>query len=133
MAQYRKLRGAHVRDEKGNKVTYKKGDIIEATEEELRRVDPNLVTWELVVPVAEDDNLPPSEKDAKVEGGKAEKKVLSRSTKKAEKNIVQLKKVELEGGVFDVVNVVTNKAINDEPVTEEEADRLILDATEPKK
>jgi hypothetical protein len=53
MARFRKLTGVHCRVEDGKKVAYKPGDVIEATEAELRNVDENLVTWEKV-----DDDTP---------------------------------------------------------------------------
>jgi len=45
MARFEKLSGGHTRRENGVLVKYRKGDVIEATAEELRRVDPELKTW----------------------------------------------------------------------------------------
>jgi hypothetical protein len=46
--KFRKLTGVHSRVEAGKKVVYRPGDVIEASEEEIRSVDENLHTWEQV-------------------------------------------------------------------------------------
>lgn len=52
MPKFRKIAGVYARREDGKLVTYRQGDVIDATEEELKEVDENLLTWERV----EDDS-----------------------------------------------------------------------------
>jgi hypothetical protein len=55
MAKYKKLTGTHYRKEGSKQVAYNPGSVIEASEEELRKADPTLATWERVA-----DNTPTS-------------------------------------------------------------------------
>ena len=107
MPKYRKLTGKHYRREGKGLKCYLPGDIIECPEHEIRGF---LDTFELV---SED---PPTESETKDEPIMEDVPVL---------------RIEHKGrGKYDVVTVA-GTAINERPLTKDEAWSLIRDATEP--
>jgi hypothetical protein len=126
--KFKKIRGKHNRRENGREVHYASGDIIEATEEELRIHDPKLVTWEKVIEEEEksvEEGKPVEDTiDAPKEGTKQPQ--ITRVTSKTE--ISMIERGDSKG--WDVIGLKKGKIVktyNDEPLTEEEARKLVED------
>lgn len=109
MARYKKLAGVYYRVENGVKKMYKRGDIIEATEEELKQTDPTLNSWKAMEP----------EKAAE------EARIASAAPLIEVTRVAKLKRGATEK--YDVVNPKSKKVLNDVPLAEAEADSLVGD------
>lgn len=130
MAKFRKISGVHYRQEGRVKVAYRPGSTIEATEEELRNVDPQLRTWERLSDKATSEVAVETPQIAPVVSKEIEKQkdaslTQTKLTRRSAKKFEAVERGDKKG--WDVINVKTKKAINDAPMTREEADTLITD------
>lgn len=117
MPRYRKLSGKHYRREGKGLKCYLPGDIIECSEYEIRNF---LDTFELV-----------SEKQPAENTAKEEPEVESETKDGPIVENVPVLRIEHKGrGKYNVVTA-SGSAVNDRPLTKDEAWSLIRDATEP--
>jgi hypothetical protein len=129
MPLFKKLTGSFYRKENRILKKYIPGNIIDATQEELEKGDPGLKTWEKVgeSPIA-------VTKDAfhtvKIEQNDASKLIEEKKAVgvlKRGKNVLKVVPVENSDDLFNVVNEKTGENLNDVPLNEEDANKLVED------